>query len=101
MGDGMRRSVGEGVQEHTYAGGFPVRDADVSRGDGALAEAVVPLLGTLTRGPTAFRCMMRPRAVTELLRTAKDGAEGQEAGQEQGCEVAHGQSLSFRESFTV
>jgi hypothetical protein len=86
----MRRSVGEDVQQRRYMGGFPVGDADVIRGDGALAEAVVPLLGTLTSGPGAFRSMIQSRAVTELFRTAKDGAEGQQAGQEQGCEGTHG-----------
>jgi hypothetical protein len=90
MGDGMKRSAGEDVQQRRYTCGFPVGDADVIRGDGALAEAVVPLLGTLTRGPGAFRSMIPSRAVTELFRTAKDGTEGQLAGQEQGCEGAHG-----------
>jgi hypothetical protein len=89
MGDGMRRRVGEGVQEHRYADGLRVGDADVIRGDGALADAVVPFFGTLTRGRGAFRSMMALRAVTELLRTAKDGAEGQQAGEEQGYQDAH------------
>jgi hypothetical protein len=93
MGDRMVRGVSECVEEQGRHQDVGIVDADVVPLDRTLADAVVPILGTLSRCRILRRPAERPvpvRAVTELFGPAKDRAEHQETNQEQGSNRSHG-----------
>ena len=75
------------------AHGVGVRDLDVARLDGPAADAVIAVLGAVSRGEGRFRGLARRvvsvRTVARLGRPADEGAGQDEADQNRGDECPH------------
>ena len=93
MGERLGRGVGEdadqAVKGERKADGARVRDADIARLDSPLADAVVRILGAVSRDGRGASGMMAARKVSGLGRPADERAGQDEDSQERAQEHSH------------